>query len=276
MGQGRTLMATATTNATAPLSLVNYQTRLPSFEGPLDLLLRLIERQKLDITEVSLVAVTDQFLAFVATMEDAPLEVIAEFTAVGTRLTVLKSRSLLPRPPVQDEDEEPDPDDLVQQLRAYKRLKIAAAELGKRREDGFVAFGHRGTGSIARRGEVAPTRLMQYDASVLVRAIKRRLSTIPVAVQTIRQRRIVSIREMTDRVTSLLDRFPSVSFGKIVEGYETRSDTATAFLATLVMIRRGTVDAVQDGLFREITISHATLNGVEPDERIDVDDEFIN
>jgi segregation and condensation protein A len=61
-------MATATTTATAPLSLVNYQTRLPSFEGPLDLLLRLIERQKLDITEVSLVAVTDQFLAFVATL----------------------------------------------------------------------------------------------------------------------------------------------------------------------------------------------------------------
>src|SRR5688500_6070354 len=116
-------MSTATIVAPPPLTLVNYQTRLPSFEGPLDLLLRLIERQKLDINEVSLVTVTDQFIGFVAKMEDAPLEVIAEFTSVGTRLTVLKSRSLLPRPPVQDEETEPDPDDLVEQLRAYKRLK---------------------------------------------------------------------------------------------------------------------------------------------------------
>jgi segregation and condensation protein A len=262
--------------AIAPLSLVNYQTRLPSFEGPLDLLLRLIERQKLDITEVSLVAVTDQFLAFVAGLEDAPLEVIAEFTAVGTRLAVLKSRSLLPRPPAQDDDEEPDPDDLVEQLRAYQRLKIAAAELGKRRDDGLVAFGHGGTGPVARRTETAPPRLTQYDASVLLRAIKRRLSTIPVAMQTIRQRRIVSIREMTDRVVSLLDRFPSVSFGRVVEGFDTRSDTATAFLATLVMIRRGTVDAVQDGLFSEITLSHASSNGPEPDNRDEIDDGFIN
>ena len=267
-------MSTAT--ATPPLTLVNYQTRLPSFEGPLDLLLRLIERQKLDITEVSLVVVTDQFISFVEKMDDAPIEVIAEFTAVGTRLTVLKSRSLLPRPPAQDEDSEPDPDDLVQQLRAYKRLKTIAAELGKRRDDDLVSFGHRGTGPIARRTEVVPPRLAQYEPNVLVRAIRRRLSTIPAAVQTIRQRRIVSIREMTDRVLVMLNRLPTVRFSQVVEGYETRSDMATAFLATLVLIRRRSVDAAQDGLFSEIELSMARHNGTGPDDGIDVDDEFLN
>lgn len=259
-----------------PLTLVNYQTRLPSFEGPLDLLLRLIERQKLDITEVSLVAVTDQFLAFIAEMEDAPVEVIAEFTSVGTRLTVLKSRSLLPRPPVEDDDAEPDPDDLVQQLRAYKRLKTIAAELGKRREDDLISFGHRGTGPIARRTEVAPPRLAQYEANVLVRAIRRRLSTIPVAIQTIRQRRIVSIREMTDRVVDMLSRLPTVRFSQVVEGYATRSEMATAFLATLILIRRRAVDAAQDGLFSEIQLSTARHNGMGPDDGVDIDDEFLN
>lgn len=267
-------MATAT--ASQPLTLVNYQTRLPSFEGPLDLLLRLIERQKLDITEVSLVAVTDQFLAFVAEMESASLEVIAEFTSVGTRLTVLKSRSLLPRPAVQDEDVEPDPDDLVEQLRAYKRLKSVATELGKRREDDLVSFGHRGTGPIAKRTELKPPRLAQYDASVLVRAIRRRLSTVPNVVQSIRQRRIVSIREMTDRVVDLLDRFKSVTFGHVVEGYATRSETATAFLATLVLIRRGSIDASQDGLFCEITLCSAAASEATPDDGVDVEDEFLN
>lgn len=264
------------TTATPPLTLVNYQTRLPSFEGPLDLLLRLIERQKLDITEVSLVAVTDQFLAFVAEMEDAPLDVIAEFTSVGTRLTLLKSRSLLPKPPVRDDDEEPDPDDLVEQLRAYKRLKEIAQQLGRRRDDDLISFGHKGTGPIARKSEVAPTKLAHYEPSVLVRAIRRRLAAIPVAVQMIRQRRIVSIREMTDRVLELLTAIPRVRFSQVVEGYETRSETATAFLATLVLIRRRAVDATQDGMFGEIVLSQAAqATGDVPDDP-DIDDEFVN
>jgi len=264
------------TTATPPLTLVNYQTRLPSFEGPLDLLLRLIERQKLDITEVSLVAVTDQFLAFVAEMDDAPLEVIAEFTSVGTRLTLLKSRSLLPKPPVRDEDEEPDPDDLVEQLRAYKRLKEIAQQLGQRRDDDLVSFGHRGTGPIARKTEVAPPKLAHYDASVLVRAVRRRLAAIPVAVQMIRQRRIVSIREMTDRVLDLLSSVPRVRFSQVVEEYQTRSETATAFLATLVLIRRRAVDATQDGMFGEIVLSPALHTQGDVEDDTDIDDEFLN
>lgn len=267
------MMTTATTPA--PLTLVNYQTRLPSFEGPLDLLLRLIERQKLDITEVSLVAVTDQFLAFVAEMEDAPLEVIAEFTSVGTRLTLLKSRSLLPRPPAQNEESEPDPDDLVAQLRAYQRLKRVAAGLGQRRDRDLVSFGHRGIGPIARRTEVQSPRLASYDTSVLVRAIRRRLSTIPVAVQTIQQRRIISIQEMTDRVVSLLSRVGTVTFSEMVDDFGTRSERATAFLATLVLIRRRSIDAVQDGLFSEITLTRTQAAPTMPDGD-DIDDEFTS
>ena len=89
------------------ISLANYQLHLPSFEGPLDLLLRLIERSQLAIADVSLVAVTDQFLARVAEMRASgavPDETIADFAAVGARLTVLKSRSLLPRPPRVDDE----------------------------------------------------------------------------------------------------------------------------------------------------------------------------
>jgi segregation and condensation protein A len=264
------------TTAAPPLTLVNYQTRLPSFEGPLDLLLRLIERQKLDITEVSLVAVTDQFLAFVAEIEDASLDVIAEFTSVGTRLTVLKSRSLLPKPPAREEDQEPDPDDLVEQLRAYKRLKEIAQQLGQRRDDDLISFGHRGTGPVARKSEVAPTKLAHYEPSVLVRAIRRRLAAIPVAVQMIRQRRIVSIREMTDRVLEMLASVPRIRFSQVVEGYETRSETATAFLATLVLIRRRAVDATQDGMFGEITLSQATQVAGDAADDTDIEDEFLN
>ncbi|MBX6342262.1 MAG: segregation/condensation protein A, partial [Thermomicrobiaceae bacterium] len=106
--------------AEPPLRLAGCQLRLPTFEGPLDVLLRLIERNQLAITDVSLVAVTDQFLAYMASLADAPPELLAEFTAVAARLLALKSRSLLPAPPA-PETEEADAD-LAEQLIAYQAV----------------------------------------------------------------------------------------------------------------------------------------------------------
>ncbi|MGH9174365.1 MAG: segregation and condensation protein A, partial [Vicinamibacterales bacterium] len=112
-----------TTNGTTP-TLAGYQLRLPSFEGPLDVLLGLIERERLEISDVSLVAVTDGFLGYIAQLDDAPPALLAEFAGVAARLLVLKSRALLPRPEVVEE--EVDIDDLAEQLREYQRAKQAA------------------------------------------------------------------------------------------------------------------------------------------------------
>ena len=84
-----------------------WQLRLPTFEGPLDVLLRLIDREQLSITDVSLVMVSDQFLAAAREMGEERPESIAEFAAIGARLVALKARSLLPRPDEDDEDDEP-------------------------------------------------------------------------------------------------------------------------------------------------------------------------
>src|SRR5918997_3651493 len=119
-------------------TLDGYQFRLPSFEGPLDVLLRLIERDQLAISEISLLAVFDQFLAYLNTLEaDAP-DAIAEFVLVAGRLSVLKSRALLPRPakPL----EEPDEIELVQQLEVYRAVKAAAELLAVRQRTGSGAF----------------------------------------------------------------------------------------------------------------------------------------
>lgn len=258
----------------AEFSLHHYQTRLPSFEGPLDLLLHLIERQKLDISEVSLVAVTEQFLDHVAQLDDQGPHIIAEFTSVGTRLTVLKSRWLLPKPPVVDEEESPDPDDLVEQLKAYQRLKQAAKSLGERLESGYVSYAPGGTGPVIRTRDVGETRLINYEASVLIRAIRRRLTVVPQAVQAIRQRRIVSIREMTDRVIDAVRRFKRVRFEEITKDAETRTEKATAFLAMLVLIRRQVVSAEQGELFGSIEL----MEGQVSDEGSlqDMEDEFVN
>lgn len=261
--------------ATPLPTLANYQTRLPMFEGPLDVLLRLIERNQMEITDVSLVQVTDQFLLHVERLAGSNPDTIAEFTMVGTRLILLKSRSLLPRPPVVDEEAEDDPNDLVQQLQAYKRLKGVAQQLGQRRDSGFVSFGPPSTGPVARHRDTTPPKLAHYEASVLIRSLRRRLSTIPQAMQTIRQRHIVSIREMIQRVSELATRTSSFRFTAVTQGYTTRTEVATAFLAVLVLIRGRSLDASQDGLFSEIELSGAA--SVSADDSLeDVDDAFIN
>ena len=259
---------------TTDLTLHQYQTRLPSFEGPLDLLLHLIERQKLDITEVSLVSVTDQFLDHIAGLEDRGPHIIAEFTSVGTRLTVLKSRWLLPKPPVVDEDVTPDPDDLVEQLKAYQRLKKAAKSLGSRLEDGYVAYAPVGQGPVVRTKNTADAKLAHYQANVLMKAIRRRLAAVPKAVQAIKARRIVSIREMTDRMLNAVREFKTITFSRATQDAQTRTERATAFLAVLVLIRRGMLKAEQPGLFDDIGLSRGEL--VDPDVLQDMEDEFVN
>lgn len=261
--------------ATSIPTLANYQTRLPMFEGPLDVLLRLIERHQMEITDVSLVEVTDQFLAHIEQLAETDSDAIAEFTMVGTRLILLKSRSLLPRPPVLDEDEEPDPDDLVQQLQAYKRLKVVAEQLGKRRDSGFISYGPQTPGPVTLPRGIAPPKLAQYEPSVLIRSLRRRLSAVPPAMQTIRQRRIVSIREMIQRVSDLASRASTFRFTKVTEGYETRTEVATAFLAVLVLIRGRSLDASQDALFGDIQLS-GTTDTSSSESLADVDDAFIN
>ncbi|HAX25783.1 MAG TPA: hypothetical protein DCX80_12210, partial [Chloroflexi bacterium] len=88
--------------------LIGYQLRLPSYEGPLDVLLTLIERERMDISDLSLVSVTDGFIAYIEAMNNPPAVLLAEFVGIATRLLVLKSRAMLPRPAVTDEEQDLD------------------------------------------------------------------------------------------------------------------------------------------------------------------------
>src|SRR3990170_2755668 len=103
----------------------SYEVRLPVFEGPLDLLLHLIEREELDITKVALAQVTDQYLAYLAMLKEVEVQVLTDFLVVAAKLLLIKSQALLPKPPpsVLDEEEEDIGDELARQLRVYKQFK---------------------------------------------------------------------------------------------------------------------------------------------------------
>ncbi len=108
-----------------------YSVRLPAFEGPLDLLLHLIEVRELDISSISLMVVTDQYLQTLTQLEEIEPGALADFLVVASRLLYIKSYSLLPkpRPPLEEEDEEASGEALVRQLLEYRRFKEIASHL---------------------------------------------------------------------------------------------------------------------------------------------------
>ncbi len=249
-----TLAPMVTAEAPAPSLLADYQLRLPAFEGPLDVLLRLIERSQLTITDISLALVTDQFLAHVSEMRDAPPDLVAEFLAIGARLTVLKSRALLPRPSVVEE--EPEPSDLVRQLEQYRELQRVALELRTKQVAGVACFA---ADQCPTRGHFdAPlVRLAHYEAAALRRALRRRLASLSRPREVLDQRRIVTLREMIDRIVSLPLRSRPIRFTRLLSECETRAEMAVAFLALLVLVRRGSLEACQEARFGEIVLQPA-------------------
>lgn len=243
----------------ADLGLPGYQLRLPGFEGPLDVLLRLIERNQLPITEVSLVEVTDQFLAYIAELEMAPPAVIAEFAAVGARLTLLKSRSLLPKPP--EAADEADPGDLLRQLVEYRALRDAARLLAER-EASDVGMYVRPSDSEHPHADLVTIRLATYAPQVLVRSIRRRLSLIPKPQAVLDVPPMVTLRDMIERMVHGLRLKKRLSFSSILAECRERHEVQTAFLALLVLVRRRHVDAEQSELFGDISFVSVSQHGL--------------
>jgi segregation and condensation protein A len=220
------------------------------FEGPLDVLLRLIEREQLPVSEVSLLAVLDQFMEFIDRLDAPPPDVIADFASVAGRLSVLKSRALLPKPAkVTDEDEEPD---LVRQLEEYRAVKLAARLLAERHREGSNGFG-RGEGIAWPAAE--PAKLTPQPSSNLAKAVVRWLSRLPEKPVQMATRRTVTIREMISRIFTALDRDQKVTFGSVRAACESREDVAVAFLAMLTLVRRQAIVATQHELFGPIQMA---------------------
>jgi segregation and condensation protein A len=226
----------------------SYQLRLPTFEGPLDVLLRLIERDHLDITGISLVAVTDQFIAHLESLEEALPETIASFSSVAGRLLVLKSRSLLPRPSEPEDDA--DPDDLVRQLIEYRAMKEAARRFAETQSQGIGAFPR---GAVSAPGLVS-IKLANHHPSVLARALRRRLAVLVPPPVSSPVRAVVTLQAMLGRAIEALSLRKPVPFAALVGAEATREEVMVGFLAILVLMRRRAADARQEEPFGEITI----------------------
>ena len=227
----------------------------PVFEGPLDLLLHLIEREDLDITKVSLIQVTDQYIAALRAQEQLDLRALADFVAVGARLIYLKSRALLPRS--YDEMTEDDLEaeaiftDLTAQLEEYRAYKNAASYLRQLEDAGHHSY----TRLAAPPEEWLPTGLEKVTLKKLMSALAKALERLPVAPEPERlQRQMVNIATRRFNLMGEIKRHGRVSFARLIANCETRLEAIVTFMAILDLLKTEDVRAEQESAFGEIVL----------------------
>jgi segregation and condensation protein A len=233
-----------------------YAVRLPGFNGPLDLLLRLIERAELDITSISLAQVADQYLAHVRALEAPEPGALAEFVSLAARLLLIKSRALLPRPaaeerpaPFQDADAEA----LARQLREYRRYKQVAALLRAWHEEERRTF---------LRLAPAPPELdltpppVRHTLAELVAALQRRLQlALPLeeaGVIALGPR--LTVAQVVAEILRRLERAPWFSFDDLFAPDTRREEVIVTFWAVLELLKRRVITVEQPDLFGMISI----------------------
>lgn len=233
-------------SAPPAVQLSSYQLRLESFEGPLDVLLQLIERQQLDISELSLIAVTDGFLAYIDKMDDPPPRLLGEFVGVAARLLVLKSRALLPVDTAAEPEE--DVDDLTARLREYQRIKRTAAAMRDSQESGWRSYGQQSSAPRRQVNVVLQTPEAGTLKGMFLRAIARQPSVPDIAPI----RPVVTVADMARRLLSRAIR-PGMRlrFSEVVQRAD-RQETVAGFVALLTLWSRRELDVSQDELFGEI------------------------
>ncbi|MBP7811739.1 MAG: segregation/condensation protein A [Candidatus Moranbacteria bacterium] len=224
---------------------MGYHFRLEHFEGPLDLLLSLIEREKLDITTVSLAQIADQYLEHLAAERDVTLENLAAFLSVASRLLLIKSRALLPVL-VFTEEEEESVDDLEWRLRQYRLFRDAAMTLG-------TWFGTRNEAYA--RESFPESQVVFYppkglSADDLARYFRSLLGDIPV-YEEIPEKIVEQIVSLEERIVHLQNHVAErleTSFAEFSGSAKSKTDIIISFLALLELVKQCFLIAEQDHL----------------------------
>ena len=238
--------------------------KLQQFEGPLDLLLHLIEKNKIDIYDIPIVEITAQYMEYIRAMREANLDIMSEFLVMAATLLRIKSKMLLP---VEDneEDEEEDPRaELVKQLLEYKMYKYMSYELRDRQVD---------ANNIMFKVPTIPDEVSKYETPVDVEELMSditlsKLNSIFNAVIKRQKNRVDPVRStfgkiekeevsLEDKMNYMLEfarNHRNFSFRQLLEGGRSKMDTIVTFLVILEMMKAGQIFIVQEHTFDDIII----------------------
>lgn len=221
------------------------------FEGPLDLLLNLIEEQKLDITQIALAQVTEQFLHYIKSLERIDPTTLSDYLSIAAKLLVIKSKAILPTLEV-DEEEEEAAGDLEARLILYKQYKEAAKAL--------KTFDVAGRQSFTRTLVFSERISFFPDPSVtsgeLFRAISgvlqnlKELDNLPKA----KIKEAISIQEKIDQLQIMLTEQIETKLSTVLSKAKNKSEVVVTFLALLELIKQRILIVDQEALFTDITI----------------------
>lgn len=228
-----------------------YKVKIEQFEGPLDLLLELINKEKLNITGISLAQITDQYLEYLENREDINLVNLADFLTVAAKLILIKSKALLPLLDLSSEEEE-EIFDLEKQLEEYKKFKLIAVEVEKifnNKKQSFSRDNFLEIEPVFSPPEgVGPVELMNVFEDIL--------GQIPVFEKLEEERvaRVISLKERIDSLKDILSKKVEVTFSEIVKKGGDKIEVIVSFLAVLEMVKRRIVIVEQGEMFYEIKL----------------------
>jgi len=225
-----------------------FKIKTDVFEGPLDLLLSLVEKHKLFINDIALAKVTDDYIRHIEQFEKLPMGESAQFILVASTLLLIKSRSLLPSLPLTEEEEE-GIHDLETRLKIYKRIKDASEHVKR-------LFGKE---VIYEREPRMPVPVFSPHESMnllsLAKAIKDIIRSLP-QKETIPKavvRKIVSLEEMIDKLTNRINRALRMSFREFSSQHQAEKvNVIVSFLAMLELVKQGTIHVSQEAAFEDI------------------------
>ena len=239
--------------------------KLQVFEGPMDLLMHLIEKNKIDIYDIPIVTITDQYLAYMRQMEHEDMNVTSEFLVMAATLLDIKSRMLLPKEVTEDGEEEEDPrEELVKRLLEYKMYKYMSEELReKSRHAGFSDFRQQDLPEEVRcyapplnYEELIGDRTAQSLKAVFAEVLKRKKSR----VDPIRsgfgkiQREEISVADKELYIRAYLQRHPHADFREMLELEDSKEEIIVTFLVILELMKNQKIRITQEEAFGKILI----------------------
>jgi segregation and condensation protein A len=227
----------------------SYKIKLEHFEGPMDLLLHLIEDQEMDITQVSLAKVADQFINYVETSGELIPEEAADFLVVAAKLLLIKSKAILPSLQIDDEEAS----DLEKQLKIYKQYYDASKVINEMIRKKKFTFARLKPIRVFTPKFSPPEKLKLADLkNIFVEVLKRIEPIVNLPKEVIRK--TITISEKIQQIKDFILREVSFNFKKLLNNGGNKTEVIVAFLAMLELVKQRTIIVQQMEMFEEIEI----------------------
>lgn len=236
---------------------MDYSIKLSSFEGPLDLLLNLINKAEVDIYDIPINIITDQYMDYIYSMKKLNLKVAGEFLLMASTLMEIKSKLLLPKNNLEDEEDEDPREELVKRLLEYKKYKDASLLLRKNEEYGLKAY-YKPKEDLDLFYEDEDLEDLELDLDDLVKTINNILKNRKLTEKDLEFDEIVkdkyNVHDCTANIINRLESNKNLMFSELLSNEVSISEVVTYFLATLELIKIRIIGVKQNNDFSDLLI----------------------